>query len=46
MKRDIRPHIQLHRWQIEEIEKAVNEADAGLFATDEEVEEFFDERTA
>jgi predicted transcriptional regulator len=30
-------------WQIEEIKKALGEADAGDFASDEEVESMFDE---
>ena len=38
--------VELHRWQIEEIERAVKEAAAGLFATDKEVEKFFGKWTA
>jgi len=38
--------VELHRWQIEEIEKAVKEADEGLFASDEEVEEMFGKWTS
>jgi predicted transcriptional regulator len=38
-------YINMHRWQIEEIEKAIAEADAGEFASDEEVEAMFDELT-
>ncbi len=32
-------------WQVEEIKKAIAEADAGDFASDEEVESMFDELT-
>lgn len=38
--------VELHRWQIEAIEKAVREADAGLFASDEEVEQKFGKWTS
>ena len=38
--------VELHRWQIEEIEKAVKEADEGLFASDEEVEQMFGKWTS
>lgn len=37
--------VQLQRWQIEEIEKAIKEADAGDFASDDEVKAMFDELT-
>jgi predicted transcriptional regulator len=33
--------VALNEWQIEEIKKAIQQADAGDFATDEEVEEIF-----
>ena len=46
IKQAVANFVELHRWQIEEIEKAVKEADAGLFATDEEVEKFFGKWTA
>jgi predicted transcriptional regulator len=46
IKRAVANFVQLHRWQIEEIEKAIKEADAGLFATDEEVEKCFGKWTA
>lgn len=46
IKQAVANFVRLHRWQIEEIEKAVKEADAGLFATDEEVEEMFSKWTA
>jgi predicted transcriptional regulator len=38
-------YIKLHRWQIEEIEKGIAEADRGEFAADEEVKAMFDELT-
>lgn len=38
--------VELHRWQIEQIEQAVKEADAGLFASDEEVEQMFEKWTS
>jgi len=37
----IREYVALNEWQIEEIKKAIKQADAGDFATDEEVEEMF-----
>ena len=37
----IREFVSLNEWQIEEIKKGLREADAGNFATDEEVEEVF-----
>ena len=37
----IREYVALNEWQIQEIEKAIQQADAGDFATDEEVEEMF-----
>ena len=46
IKQAVANFVELHRWQIEEIERAVKEADAGLFATDEEVEKFFGKWTA
>jgi len=33
----IREYVALNEWQIEEIKKGVREADAGNFATEEEV---------
>ncbi len=33
----IREYVELNEWQIEEIKKGIREADAGNFATDEEV---------
>jgi predicted transcriptional regulator len=37
----IRDYVALNEWQIEEIKKAIQQADAGDFATDEEVEALF-----
>lgn len=37
----IREYIALNEWQIEEIQEAIQQADAGDFATDEEVEAMF-----
>ena len=38
-------YLEIHRWQIEEIKKAMTEADAGLFARDKDVEDFFSKWT-
>lgn len=46
IKQAVANFVRLHRWQIEEIEKAVKEADAGMFATDAEVESLFGKWTA
>jgi predicted transcriptional regulator len=43
IKEAVESYISLHRWQIEEIKKAVAEADAGDFASDDEVEAMFNE---
>jgi len=43
IKRAVANFVSLHRWQIEEIEKAVKEADAGLFLSDEENAAFMEE---
>ena len=40
----IHDYLDSQSWQIEEIHKAIKEADAGDFATDEEVEAFFARR--
>jgi predicted transcriptional regulator len=37
----VEDYIEVRRWHIEEIKKAVAEADAGRFAPTEEVEAFF-----
>ncbi|HEY7330460.1 MAG TPA: ribbon-helix-helix protein, CopG family [Gemmataceae bacterium] len=43
IKEAVESYISLHRWQVEEIKKAVAEADAGDFAPHEEVEAMFNE---
>lgn len=35
--------VQFHRWQIEEIEQAIKEAETGLFLSDEETAAFMKE---
>lgn len=35
-------YIELKKWQLEEIKQAVKEADAGLFAIDEETTRLFE----
>ena len=45
IKDAVNHYIEMHRWQIEEIQKAITEADAGEFASEEEVEAMFDELT-
>jgi len=42
IKQAVADFIALHRWQIEEVERAVTEAEAGQFATDDEVRAMFD----
>jgi predicted transcriptional regulator len=37
----IEDYLEVRRWQIEQIKKAVADADAGKFASAEEVEAFF-----
>ncbi len=37
----VREYIELNEWQIEEISEAINEADAGDFASDQEVRATF-----
>ena len=37
----IRGFVALNEWQIEEIQKGINEADNGEFATDKEIEQTF-----
>jgi len=43
IKQAVANFVELHRWQIEEIKKALAEADAGDFATDKEVAAMFSE---
>lgn len=42
IKQAVSEYISLHRWQIDEIEQAIKEAEAGDFATDAEVQAVFD----
>ncbi len=37
----VREFIEVNEWQIEEVQKAVNEAEAGDFASDQEVSAVF-----
>lgn len=37
----VREFIEVNEWQIEEVQKAVNEADAGDFASDQEISAVF-----
>ena len=46
IKQAVARFMEMHRWQVEEIERAVKEADAGLFASEEEVEQRFSKWTA
>lgn len=41
IKKAVANYIELQRWQIEEIERALTEADAEDFATDKEVRDAF-----
>jgi predicted transcriptional regulator len=43
IKDAVNRYIQMHRWQIVEIEKAIAEADGGDFASEAEVEAMFNE---
>jgi predicted transcriptional regulator len=43
IKKAIAEYIALQRWQIEEIEQALKEAEAGDFASDKEVRAVFNE---
>jgi predicted transcriptional regulator len=45
IKDAVNRYIEMHRWQIEEIKKALAEADAGEFASEKEVAAMFDELT-
>ena len=38
----IHDFIELHEWQIEELQNAIKEADAGEFASSKEIEDVFD----
>lgn len=39
----INEKLELERWQIDEINKGIAEADSGLFASKEDVAEFFNQ---
>jgi len=41
IKEALNSYISLHKWQLDEIKKAIAEADAGDFATEEEMEALF-----
>ena len=43
IKQAVSEYIALQRWQVEEIEKALREADAGLLASEKDVKRMFDE---
>ena len=43
IKKAVSEYIALHRWQIEEVERAVVEAATGDFASDKEVRAVFNE---
>ncbi len=43
IKQAVTEYIALQRWQVEEIEKALAEADAGLLASEKDVKQMFDE---
>lgn len=43
IKKAVEEYITSQRWQLEEIDRGIAEADAGDFATDEEVEAAFRE---
>ena len=45
IKDAVNHYIEMHRWQMEEIKKALAEADAGEFASEKEVAAMFDELT-
>lgn len=43
IKKAVSEFVALHKWQIDEVERAIEEADAGQFATDKEVRAMFNE---
>jgi predicted transcriptional regulator len=45
IKHAIDGYLHMRQWQLDEIKKAITEADAGDFASEEEVEHMFDELT-
>jgi predicted transcriptional regulator len=42
IKDAVQRYIDMHRWQVEEIEKAIGEADRGEFASEAQVNKMFD----
>lgn len=43
IKKAVSEYIALHRWQVEEVERALAEYQAGDFATDKQVKQMFKE---
>lgn len=43
IKQAVGEFIEMHRWQLEDVDKAIGEADRGEFATDAEVRAMFQE---
>jgi predicted transcriptional regulator len=43
IKKAVSEYIALHRWQVEEVERALAEYQAGDFATDKQVKQTFKE---
>ena len=46
IRRAIRNFVEMQQWQLEDIRQAIKEADAGDFATDEEVAKLFGKWTS
>jgi RHH-type transcriptional regulator, rel operon repressor / antitoxin RelB len=45
IKDAVRQYIAMHRWQVEEVQKAIGEADRDEFASDSDMKAMFDELT-
>lgn len=45
IKQAVADYISLHRWQVEEIEKAIREADGGDFISDKELQHLYQKWT-
>jgi len=43
IKKAVSEYIALHKWQIEEVEKAIGDADAREFASEKEIRAVFNE---
>jgi predicted transcriptional regulator len=43
IKKAVAEYISMHRWQIEEVEQSIKEAEDGKFASDKEVRAVFNE---